>query len=469
MLSAVFMVHIPTDDTIAAIATPLGEGGISVLRLSGPESFSILKSIFHPKNPTRFEAFETHTIHFGKIENQGQVYDEVLISIFKKHHSYTGEDLIEISAHGGMVLTRRILALLLEKGARPAEPGEFTKRAFLNGKIDLTQAEAVLDLIKSKSEKSLESAVSQLQGALSRRFQTLKNSMMKIYAHMEAFLDFPDEDLEIFEDSQFRHQLSEVEKELEQLIQSFKRGALFREGVSIAIVGRPNAGKSSLFNTLLARDRALVSEHPGTTRDVLEETIEIQGISIRLMDTAGLSQTLTHPLDQMGVQRTREVLGFADFYLYLIDGSVTLTREDHEAFHSIPNQKPILVLITKSDLPRQWKSQALQNFFPNAQALEVSTKTRKGIDALENKIADSLLGGTPAGDGEQITRLRHKQALDLSRLAWQKAIESFERRESLEIVILDLKAAIDHLRELIGEIYSEDLLDVIFSEFCIGK
>ncbi len=311
------MPKIDLEDTIAAIATPIGEGGISVIRLSGKDSFSILENVFHPQKG-KLPEFPSHTIHLGKIVNdRDEILDEVLVSLFRAPHSYTAQDVIEISSHGGLIVTKNILDLLISKGARHAEPGEFTKRAFLNGKIDLAQAEAILDLIRAKSEKSRECAVRQLTGSLSQRFKVIKDELMKMYAHMEAFLDFPDEDLEVYSDTAFREKFARLEKEISSLIASFKRGSVLREGAVVAIAGKPNVGKSSLFNTLLARDRALVSELPGTTRDALEEAVEIGGIYMRLIDTAGLGPALENPLDRMGMERTRQVLGQTRFFLYL--------------------------------------------------------------------------------------------------------------------------------------------------------
>ncbi len=458
------------DDTIAAIATPIGEGGLSVIRVSGPAAFSIVKEIFHFKKPADLTSLPTHTLHVGEIWNEkGEALDQVLISLFRAPHSYTGEDVIEISTHGGITVSRRILDLLIQKEARHAEPGEFTKRAFLNGKMDLTQAEAVLDLIKAKSEKSLEAAVRQLKGTLSQKFKVLKEELMKVYAHMEGYLDFPDEHLEIYSDEAMLRRLRSIRLQIEALLASFKRGILLREGVVVAIVGKPNVGKSSLFNALLERDRALVSEYPGTTRDMLEEALEIKGTYIRIVDTAGLSPLPGHPVDQMGMERTRRVLEEAYLYLYLVDGSQVLDQADKLVFHELPQEKFNLVLMNKGDLPQKIEIKKLQEWTDEREILKISTKTREGFERLEERIADLILQGQSQREGEQITRLRHKNALESAEKALFRAEKIFCEKESLEFVVADIKIALDHLRELIGEIYSEDLLDVIFSEFCIGK
>lgn len=469
------MPNIELEDTIAAIATPLGEGGIAVIRISGQDAFKILGKVFSPKTGS-LESAPSHTIHFGFIiEKDGSRVDQVLVSLFRSPHSYTGQNVIEISSHGGVIVTKRILNLLIKSGARHAEPGEFTKRAFLSGKIDLAQAEAVLDLIRAKSEKSLETALRQLTGSLSQKFKSLKDELMKMYAHMEAFLDFPEEDLEIYEDKVFLEKFNAAGREIELLIAGFKRGSLLREGAVVVIAGRPNVGKSSLFNALLSRDRALVSEYPGTTRDALEEAVEIGGIYMRLVDTAGLSRELeaAHPADRLGIERTRKILRDADCYLYTVDASSPLEDADRRAFEEIIKEqekektKPILVLMNKCDLPQKVNQEALKKIIKEHEVIEISAKTKLGFEKLEQVLA-AVFSKTER-ESEQITRLRHKNALEEAREALKAAQKAFSRQEPLELVIIDLKRAVDSLRELVGEIYSEDLLDVIFSEFCIGK
>ncbi len=477
-----------TDDTIAALATPAGEGGIAVIRLSGPDCFQIAGKVFFQKTAA---ALASHTIHLGEIRTRdGETFDQALASIFRAPHSYTGEDVMEFSVHGGTALAAKILKLIYDAGARPAQPGEFTRRAFLNGKIDLTQAEAVLDLIKSRSDLSIQAAMSQLGGALSERFKSLKDRLMKLYAHMEAFLDFPEEDLEIYADPEIVRRLEEIENEISKLIHSFQRGSLLREGAFLAIAGKPNVGKSSLFNALLERDRALVSEYAGTTRDTLEEWLEIRGLAIRLADTAGLMQEAAHPLDAMGVERARNALQAAQACLFVVDGSSPLTPEDRLALKAIPEGCPVIPVMNKMDLhqdchSRAPSSRAAENASGNLKAdprlreddiklknlswLEVSAKTRQGFEALEEKIFETLTRGCANPESAQITRLRHRQALESALQALGRAREAFAAKASLELVTFDLKQTIDALKELIGEIYSEDLLDIIFSEFCIGK
>lgn len=463
------MPNLKLEDTIAAVATPPGEGGLSVIRVSGPEALTIVSKIFFPKKG-ELQKFASHTLHYGRIAEGARIIDEVVVSLFLAPHSYTGEHVVEISSHGGLLVTRKILNLIIDSGARHAEPGEFTKRAFLNQRIDLTQAEAVLDLIKAKSEKSLEVAVRQLGGSLSARLKALKEDLMKVYAHLEAFLDFPDEDLEIYGDREFAEKFENLENEIQQLIGGFQRGALFREGARAAIVGRPNAGKSSIFNALLARDRALVSEVPGTTRDLLEEAVEIGGFYIRLTDTAGLAEGSASQLDRMGMEKTREALKNADFYFYVVDGSRVLGPEDERILRELNPDKPLVVILNKSDLGLAADFKQIRCPGEFSGPVSVSAKTRQGFSELEEKISSILSSSAPLSESsEQITRLRHKNALEEALGYLRRAHENFSERESLEYVAEDLKAALDALRELVGEIYSEDLLDVLFSEFCIGK
>ncbi len=473
------MPEINLEDTIAAIATPPGESGIAVLRLSGPEAVNIAGKVFESRSG-QVSGFHSHTIHYGMLRNaEGKKIDQVYLSLFRAPKSYTGQDVVEISSHGGLVISRAILNLLIQNGARHAEPGEFTKRAFLNGKIDLVQAEAVIDLIKARSEKSAETALNQLGGALRARFQNLKNEILKMMAHMEAFLDFPDEQLEVYSNQEFAEKFDQLQGGIQKLLAGFGRGALLREGVSVVLAGRPNVGKSSLFNALLERDRALVSEHPGTTRDTLEEAIELEGFFLRLTDTAGFSDT-SDPVERLGIERTGQTLKQAHLILYIVDSSVAFQDPDRAVLDQVRQSgKPFIVCLNKCDLaeksnPGLESCEILRSAKqPFRAALDdivrVSAKTREGFEALEKKMAEKILGMPYAVESEQVTRLRHKNALEECAQALGRAKKSWAERQSLEFVAADLKGALDSVRELTGEIYSEDLLDVIFSEFCIGK
>ena len=463
------MPKIEMDDTIAAIATPLGEGGIAVIRVSGPGAFEVVQPFFHSHEVRKVADCPANTIRWGKfMSSQGQVVDQVLLSIFRAPHSYTGQDVVEISCHGGLAVTKRILNLLLGNGVRSADPGEFTRRAFLNGKLDLTQAEAVLDLIRAKSGRSLDIAVRQLSGSLSRALKVLKDELLRLLAHLEAYIDFPEEDLEKQTNEEIRQQFGAVQEKIRSLIAGFERNLLVREGVLVTIAGKPNVGKSSLFNALLERDRALVSDIPHTTRDQLEESLEIQGFYIRLRDTAGLISTPEHPLDKLGMERTLQAIQESHVVLYVVDGAAGLDAADQDVFHKIPPEKQVIVLMNKADLPMKVEAGALGILTGRKDWIRISSKTREGFKDLEQRIAGFLEEET-SEEGEQITKMRHKVAAETALEALKRAEVSFQKKMSFEFVTLDLRAALEALKELTGEIYSEDLLDVIFSEFCIGK
>lgn len=457
-------------ETIAAIATPAGEGGIAVIRISGTGALKAVEPCFVPAGAVKVCELEPHRVYYGKINNAaGETLDQVLVTFFEAPRSYTGENTVEISCHGGLAVTRLILAEILKQQVRMAEPGEFTKRAFLNGKMDLTQAEAVIDLIKARSTSSASLALRQLEGSLSAQLADLKRHLMQTYAHMEAFVDFPEEDLEIYEDGTLDDRLEETAGAMRKLIASFKRGSLLREGLTCVIAGKPNVGKSSLFNAFVERDRALVSEYAGTTRDVIEESIEIGGVFIRLIDTAGLGLESPHPLDAIGMERTRNVLKEAQLALFVADGSAPLTAVDEQVFKSIPEACRVMVIISKCDCPLKISRDDLSRFTGTTDAVQISTKTRQGLSELESRIGEYVLADSRFQESAQITRLRHKDALEKAAASLERARNAFRRRESLDLVTLDIKEALNHMSEMTGEVYSEDLLDVIFSEFCIGK
>jgi len=463
------MAKIEMDDTIAAIATPAGEGGIAVIRVSGPRAFEAIEPFFKTCENKRLSEKPANTISWGRfIDPAGLPVDQVLVSIFRAPQSYTGQDVIEISCHGGLAVTKKILGFLLGNGIRHAEPGEFTRRAFLNGKLDLTQAEAVLDLIHAKSDRSLEIAIRQLSGSLSRTFKELKSALVRLLAHMEAYLDFPEEDLAVDVTAGMQGQFTTIREKISALIKGFERNQLIREGILLTLVGKPNVGKSSIFNALLERDRALVSDLPHTTRDHLEEALEVRGFFVRLRDTAGLISTAEHPLDRMGMDRTLEAMRESHIILYVVDGSALLEKADRHVFQSIPQNKKMIVLMNKSDLSSRIQEKEIRSFTEGQPMIRLSAKTREGFKELEQQIA-GLLEQETSEIGEQITKLRHKKSLEAALEAVQRAERSFQGKMSLEFVTPDLRVALETMKELTGEVYSEDLLDVIFSEFCIGK
>lgn len=460
------MSKLKNDDTIAAIATPPGEGGVSIIRLSGPEAFVVLRQVFRMHQQKQWKP---RTLFFGKVvAKDGHILDEALAVYFPSPHSYTGEDVAELHLHGGWTLTRRILDEVMKQGARQADPGEFTRRAFLNGKMDLAQAEAVLELIHSRSEKALRIAADHLSGSLSKVLQKLRQDILLIYAHLEGSLDFPDEHLETEDVQSLIERTQKIIDELTRLYSSFQRTSVLREGVRVVIVGKPNAGKSSLFNALLERDQALVSEFPGTTRDSIEDVIQIEGFLIRLIDTAGLSSTLQHPLDTLSMNQTREVMKKADLFLMVADGETALDEEDETIVVAIDHSKPIVWVMNKSDKGKKQFPIEIKGRKVNAW-ISVSAKEKTGMDELIRNLSKEISCFSSVETGEQITRLRHRDLLEKAIKFLQHSVQALESKQPFEIAVLDLKQALESIREMIGEVYSEDLLDVIFSEFCIGK
>ena len=465
------MPKVDLEDTIVALATPPGEGGIAVIRVTGRLALPLVEPLFRSSHGKRLSQQATHTLQHGFfLDEKKQTVDEILLSVFRAPHSFTGEDVVEINCHGGIRLTQSIIEILVRQGGRPAEPGEFTKRAFLNGKMDLTQAEAVLDLIRAKAEISLQAALRQLEGNLSEKINSLKEKLLGLTAHLEASLDFPDERLDVYSGEECLEKIKKIENEIHALVGSFKRGLVMREGVLVVIIGRPNVGKSSLLNALLARERALVSPIPGTTRDSLEETIEIGGFCLRLVDTAGLVNGAIHelpPLERISMERTRSYLVEEGLFLFVVDGSSGWTIED-EAILKELEKKNFLIVINKSDLPKKLDKK-FSDKISGGQICSISCVTGRNIPDLEKCMEANLIRLGMAPESLTLTRLRHKLALEKALEALARSRKTLEEKQSAEFVLVDLKMALDALRELIGEIYSEDLLDVIFQEFCIGK
>lgn len=462
------MAKIKSDDTICAIATPLGSGGLGIVRLSGPEAIAITAKIFHSNPKLDMREGASHTVYYGKIlDESGRAVDEVMVTLFRKPRSYTCEDVAEISAHGGLKVLSLMLELLVRQGARMAEPGEFTKRAFLNGRIDLTQAEAVLDLIQAKTEKAHQQAIRQLSGDFSKKVNALREQLIKLCAYAEAYLDFPDEDLGTDPAADFLRNLQLVIEEVAELTRTFSQGALLREGALLVIAGRPNVGKSSLLNLLLARDRAIVSPIPGTTRDALEEELEIGGVLLRVADTAGI-RARPGVIEQAGIQKTHEYLERADLVLFVLDAAQEISPEDDIIYQAIRERKCLFVL-NKSDLPARIDLSKLQDLDSAVPVLRVSAQEKTGLKELENKIQETVLQGAAAEEGVKVTRLRHQEALFKTLASLRQAEQAYMNKLSLEFVSFDVRQALDALGEMVGEIYTEDILDKIFKEFCIGK
>lgn len=456
------------EDTIAAISTPVGQGGIGIVRLSGPESLSIAGRVFKPVRKVDITEARAPSIMYGKVvdPNSGEEVDEALVSIMRAPHSYTREDVAEINCHGGMVAVRRILELVLKEGGRIAEPGEFTKRAFLNGRISLTQAEAVMDLISAKTEQSMKIAVDQLRGDLSEKLGALRNSLIEISAYAEAYIDFPEEDIDIGMSEEMMRRLGKIRDESEDLSRTFEAARFFREGLSVAIVGRPNVGKSSLLNALLRRERAIVTPIPGTTRDTIEEYLNIQGLPVRIVDTAGI-RSQSEAVEKEGIKRSIEALEQADFVIAVLDGSEALNEEDREIFEKIDNKNAVIA-INKSDISCMIPFEDVMP--PGKKCISISARNGDGLEELKSHIFHSTLKDWKEGhEGIIVTNIRHKLALDRASASVARAIESFRTNQPIEIFVLELRDALDSIGEITGAVTTDDILSKIFSDFCIGK
>ena len=471
------------DDTIAAIATPPGEGGVAMIRISGAQALGVGDKSFLPvgKNSLKPSAATSHTIHYGKVVRAGQQVDEVLCAVMRAPRTYTREDVVEITCHGGILSAKTVLDTVLENGARLAEPGEFTKRAFLNGRLDLTQAEAVVDLIQSRTELALTAANEQLAGKLSQRINQLRGDLMNTLAHIEAHIDFPDEDIAPDTRKQLEGRLERGIAFMDELLRTANEGQILRRGIRAAIVGRPNAGKSSLLNQLLGHDRAIVSAIPGTTRDTIEETANIRGLPVVFIDTAGLREARDE-IEVEGIRRSHESLARAEFILHVLDASEPFTPADEKYLGEFAGKKRILVL-NKMDLPRKLE-------LPNGRAgtplpadgahgvtrptgtknVDVCCVSGQGIEALKDAIKALVWSGEIKSEMLQVMiNSRHQDALRRAREASALTLEALRADLTLDLVAVDLHVAVNAVGEVVGQTATEDLLDSIFSQFCIGK
>ncbi|HEY2329472.1 MAG TPA: tRNA uridine-5-carboxymethylaminomethyl(34) synthesis GTPase MnmE [Verrucomicrobiae bacterium] len=459
------------DDTIAAIATPLGEGGLAVVRLSGANAFAIADKSFSPvgKSSLKPSAAPTHTIQFGNIVRDEKVIDEVLLAVLRAPRTFTREDTVEISCHGGILPAKLVLDTILQNGARTAEPGEFTKRAFLNGRIDLAQAEAVADLIHSRTELALAAANEQLAGKLSQRINKLRDDLMITMAHVEAYIDFPDEDIAQETKNQLLKRLDDGVKFMDELLRTANEGQILRRGIRAAIIGRPNAGKSSLLNQLLGHDRAIVSPIAGTTRDTIEETANIRGLPVVFIDTAGLREARDE-IEVEGIRRSRESLAKAEFILHVLDASEPLTKADENYFAEFAGKKRIIVR-NKTDLPVKLKLPP--DFLVTHHSplvTDVCSLSGQGIELLKDAIKELTWSGEIRAEMLQVAiNSRHQDALNRARAAAQQAANALRGELTLELIAFDLRVAANAVGEIVGKTTTEDLLDSIFSTFCIGK
>ena len=448
--------------TIAAISTPAGVGGIGIIRISGDDALNVVKKVFRAKNPSPFESYR---VKFGYIVDEKEnLMDQVLVSYFKAPKTYTGEDVCEINCHGGNVSTREILELVLRNGAVIAEPGEFTKRAFLNGKLDLTQAEAVIELINSKSIKESKASLKQLEGVLGEKIKAVKNSIVDLLVDIEANIDYPEYDIEEVRREKIIEILSENIKKLDKLEQSFDSGKILRDGISTVIVGKPNVGKSSLLNRLLREESAIVTEIAGTTRDTIEEYITIRGIPLKLIDTAGIHET-KDIVESIGVDKSKKALEDADLVLVMLDSTEELSKEDEDILEATKNRKHI-ILINKIDAGNILKKE----MFDGRKTIEISAKTSSGIDELEEEIEMMFNISDIQIDNEVIvTNIRHKNLIKEANSGIKNALESIKSGLPIDMLSIDLQNAIQNLGEIIGESISEEVVKGIFAKFCVGK
>jgi tRNA modification GTPase len=454
------------DDTIAAIATPIGEGGLAIVRVSGPDALALADKVFVPagKAATKPSAAPTHTIHYGHVVRDGRRLDEVLLSVLRAPRTYTREDVVEISCHGGLLVTKLVLDAVLAAGARLAEPGEFTRRAFLNGRLDLAQAEAVCDLISSRTELALAAAHEQLAGKLSQRIHRLRDDLMHALAHIEAHIDFPEEDIAPETREQLERRLDGALAFLDELLRTADEGQMLRRGIRAAIVGRPNAGKSSLLNQLLGHDRAIVSPIPGTTRDTIQETANIRGLPVVFIDTAGLREA-TDVIEQEGVRRSRQALQQAELVVHVFDASEPLADADARYLTEFAGRKRVLVR-NKIDLPVQLHLPADLR----EPTVDVCCLSGQGIESLKDAIKQLVWAGDIQAESLQVMiNARHQDALRRARVSVQQARNALHEGLSLEFVALDLRLGTNAVGEIVGQTTTEDLLDAIFSQFCIGK
>ncbi|MCG0277065.1 MAG: tRNA uridine-5-carboxymethylaminomethyl(34) synthesis GTPase MnmE [Thermanaeromonas sp.] len=457
------------EDTIAAISTPLGEGGIGIIRISGPEAVKVASKVFKPKRGAPLEGTASHRVRLGLAldPKTGEVLDEVLALVMRAPRSYTAEDVVELHCHGGPLACARVLEAVLKAGARLAEPGEFTRRAYLNGRLDLAQAEAVLNIIRARSRAGLSAAVRQLEGSLSRRVREIKDAIVGVLAAVEASIDFPEEVGE--PGTEVRERLGKVREDLKGLLATWEEGKILSQGIRIALVGRPNVGKSSLLNALLKEERAIVSDIPGTTRDTIKETLQLGGLACELVDTAGWREA-AEGLERMGIARSREAALAADLVLLVVDLTVGVTKEDREIRESLKD-KPLVVVGNKVDAVARAEVEPLKDLAGSWPWVVVSAKTGAGLEELGSKVRGLVLSGQAlrAPDEPLLLRERHKVALERALEHVEDALAGWSEGLPWDLISIDLRGAWEAVGEITGETAQDELLDRIFSEFCLGK
>lgn len=455
-------------DTITAISTPKGEGAIAIVRLSGDDAVNIANKLFKEKD---LNIVDSHTIHYGHLvdPSSGNTVEEVMVSVLRAPKTFTREDVVEINCHGGIFSVNKVLELVLSQGARLAEPGEFTKRAFLNGRIDLSQAEAVMDLIRSKTDRAMAIAMNQVEGRLSKLVNGLRQTLLEILAHIEVNIDYPEyDDVEEMTNSVLIEKAKTVRIEIQKLLETSKQGKILREGLSTVIIGRPNVGKSSLLNTLVQESKAIVTDIPGTTRDVIEEYVNVKGVPLRLIDTAGIRET-KDVVEAIGVERSKKVLNLADLVLFVLNNNESLTDEDKTLFEQMSG-KDVIVIINKTDLPQNLNMNEVKELIGDVTLVTTSLKEEQGIDDLEKAIANLYFEGQiEAQDLTYLSNARHIALLKQAEQTINDAIEAMNNGMPIDLVQIDLTRAWELLGEIVGDTVQESLINQLFSQFCLGK
>ncbi|MGE8052914.1 tRNA uridine-5-carboxymethylaminomethyl(34) synthesis GTPase MnmE [Bacillus mycoides] len=455
-------------DTIAAISTALGEGAIAIVRVSGDDAIEKVDRIFKGKDLTQVSS---HTIHYGHIVDldTNQVIEEVMVSIMRAPRTFTRENIVEINCHGGLVSVNKVLQLILAQGARLAEPGEFTKRAFLNGRIDLSQAEAVMDLIRAKTDRAMNVAINQMEGRLSKLIGHLRQEILETLAHIEVNIDYPEyDDVEEMTHNILIEKATHVRAEIAKILETSKQGKILREGISTAIIGRPNVGKSSLLNSLVQEKKAIVTDIAGTTRDVIEEYVNVRGVPLKLIDTAGIRET-EDIVERIGVERSKEMMSQADLVLIVVNYSEALTNEDEDLFRAVQG-KDFIVIVNKTDLPQEIDMERVTDLAVGNHVITTSLIEEQGIDELEKAIADLFFEGTiDSADMTYVSNARHIGLLTQAGRTINDAIEAIENGVPIDMVQIDLTRAWEILGEITGDTVHESLIDQLFSQFCLGK
>lgn len=458
-------------DTIAAISTPMGEGAIAIVRLSGDQAVEIADKVFRGANKKQLAEVESHTIHYGKLIDpiSEEIAEEVMVSVMRAPRTFTREDVVEINCHGGLVSVNRVLELVLAAGAKLAEPGEFTKRAFLNGRIDLSQAEAVMDLIRAKTDRAMNVALGQMEGRLSKLVEDLRQQIVETVAHVEVNIDYPEyDDVEEMTHKMLIEKAEHIKQELELLLQTSQQGKILREGLSTVIIGRPNVGKSSLLNSLVQENKAIVTDIPGTTRDVIEEYVSIRGVPLRLVDTAGIRET-EDIVERIGVERSRQVLKEADLILLVLNSSEPFTHEDKQLFAAVEGMD-VIVIANKTDLPQQLNLDEVRKVSKEHPIVTTSLLEEEGIADLEEMIAKLFFKGQlEAQDMTYISNTRHIALIKDALQSINEVLEGIEMDVPIDIIQIDLTRTWELLGEIIGDTVQESLINQLFSQFCLGK